>query len=66
MGPGLYVHVPFCIRKCAYCAFFSRPVEPGLVAAWLAGLARELDERPADFAPGNLRHNTGESVKPTR
>lgn len=23
---GLYVHIPFCLRKCAYCAFFSRPI----------------------------------------
>jgi len=51
MGPGLYVHVPFCVRKCAYCAFFSRPVEPGLVASWFAGIERELDERPAVLGP---------------
>lgn len=26
---GLYVHVPFCIRKCAYCDFYSVPVAKG-------------------------------------
>ncbi|MCF7976053.1 MAG: radical SAM family heme chaperone HemW [Phycisphaerae bacterium] len=23
---GLYVHIPFCTSKCAYCAFYSEPV----------------------------------------
>ncbi len=23
----LYIHIPFCISKCAYCDFFSRPVK---------------------------------------
>ena len=53
MGPGLYIHVPFCARKCAYCAFYSRPPEPGLVAAWFAGIERELAALPAGFAPGS-------------
>ncbi|HNZ66558.1 MAG TPA: radical SAM family heme chaperone HemW [Planctomycetota bacterium] len=21
--PGIYIHVPFCLKKCAYCAFYS-------------------------------------------
>lgn len=25
-GLSLYVHFPFCVKKCAYCAFFSVPV----------------------------------------
>lgn len=54
MGPGLYVHVPFCVRKCPYCAFFSRPAEPGAVAAWLTGIDRELAGLPADFAPHSV------------
>ena len=24
-GAALYIHIPFCISKCAYCDFFSRP-----------------------------------------
>lgn len=54
MDSGLYVHVPFCVRKCGYCAFFSRSAEPGLVAAWFAGIERELAALPAGFAPTSV------------
>ncbi|MDD5676375.1 MAG: radical SAM family heme chaperone HemW [Kiritimatiellae bacterium] len=41
---GLYVHVPFCDGKCAYCAFYSVRYEKALADRYLAGLALELDK----------------------
>ena len=38
--PGLYVHVPFCRTKCAYCDFYS-VTERGAQSEWLAALGRE-------------------------
>ena len=38
---GLYVHVPFCARKCGYCSFYSVIPCGGDVAAWLGALERE-------------------------
>lgn len=38
---GLYVHFPFCRRKCPYCHFASAPPRPGDFEKWMAGLARE-------------------------
>jgi len=38
---GLYVHVPFCSGKCAYCDFYSEPASPDRIGRWLRALARE-------------------------
>ncbi len=40
---SLYVHVPFCVRKCSYCAFFSEPTEAALGERYVAALLRELE-----------------------
>lgn len=38
---GLYIHVPFCERKCGYCSFYSVGVNEGLAWPWLECLERE-------------------------
>jgi len=39
---GIYVHVPFCDGKCAYCAFYSVRYELALADRYLDSLEREL------------------------
>jgi oxygen-independent coproporphyrinogen-3 oxidase len=41
---GLYVHVPFCIRRCPYCAFYSTEGESAAhIAAYPDLLVQELE-----------------------
>lgn len=54
---GVYVHLPWCVRKCPYCDFNSyeqrAPLdEAGYVAALLADLEREFEHSP--FEPASV------------
>jgi oxygen-independent coproporphyrinogen-3 oxidase len=51
---GLYVHFPFCRRKCPYCHFASGPMGPGDFDKWRRGLEREADR----YADGGLEFDT--------
>lgn len=46
--PSLYVHVPFCARKCEYCAFYSEEAREGLMTRYVEALVRELELVAAD------------------
>jgi oxygen-independent coproporphyrinogen-3 oxidase len=43
---GLYVHIPFCVRKCAYCDFNSGPASEETRHRYLAALHREIALSP--------------------
>ena len=40
---GVYVHVPFCAKRCYYCAFNTAPMDAGAMARYVAALVREID-----------------------
>jgi oxygen-independent coproporphyrinogen III oxidase len=39
----LYLHIPWCLSKCGYCAFNSRPMEPEKLEQTCDLLAREME-----------------------
>ena len=41
---GLYVHIPFCKEKCAYCDFYSLPHQEGRMDDYTAALCAHLKE----------------------
>jgi oxygen-independent coproporphyrinogen-3 oxidase len=48
---SLYVHVPFCARKCAYCAFYSEAGDGALIARYVQALIREMEMVAAELQP---------------
>lgn len=40
---GLYVHIPFCLRKCRYCAFYSEPIHRHDPRPVIEAIVDELD-----------------------
>jgi oxygen-independent coproporphyrinogen-3 oxidase len=40
---GLYLHVPFCTKKCHFCSFNTAPMDEAAMARYLVALHREID-----------------------
>lgn len=55
-GPitSVYVHVPFCAKKCAYCAFYSEASDGELVNRYVDALVRELEMVAEDLRPRTI------------
>ncbi|MFZ3170910.1 MAG: radical SAM family heme chaperone HemW [Carboxydocellales bacterium] len=43
MALSLYIHIPFCLRKCNYCDFVSYAYDADLVEQYLVNLYREME-----------------------
>ena len=72
---GLYIHIPFCAKKCAYCDFYSTFAEGTVIERYLTALEKEINkwggltDRPIDTiyigggTPSLLGERIGDIVK---
>ena len=42
MADYLYIHIPFCVKKCIYCDFFSVPYDESAIQLYVDALCKEL------------------------
>ncbi len=49
MEIGIYIHIPFCIRKCHYCSFNSVDNQQGLIETYISALLKEIESRSSDI-----------------
>ncbi len=47
---SLYIHIPFCVRKCAYCDFLSFSADETAHRAYTANLISEIDAKAPSYA----------------
>ena len=43
--PSLYIHVPFCTKKCHYCHFYVIPNRPEFVDQYMVALKQEWEQK---------------------
>ncbi|HWR59647.1 MAG TPA: radical SAM family heme chaperone HemW [Thermodesulfovibrionales bacterium] len=41
----LYIHIPFCVKKCIYCDFLSVPYDNALAMNYVSSITKELELR---------------------
>lgn len=56
MNLGIYIHIPFCRKKCDYCSFYSIPVskdrstDSELISLYIKSLLSEIERRKAELS----------------
>ncbi|MBR4767681.1 MAG: radical SAM family heme chaperone HemW, partial [Lachnospiraceae bacterium] len=67
----IYVHVPFCVRKCLYCDFFSGPFGKEAEERYFESVLTEIGESPYAYTGRHVKSvffggGTPSSVSPNR
>lgn len=52
---GVYVHIPFCVQKCAYCDFLSAPATREKQQAYMKALKKEITCESSSYADYEIR-----------
>ena len=45
----IYIHIPFCIKKCSYCDFLSGPATEQTVESYMAALFAEIEGKSGKY-----------------
>ncbi|MCD8149959.1 MAG: radical SAM protein, partial [Clostridiales bacterium] len=45
----LYIHIPFCVKKCEYCDFLSAPANPAVRQSYVDRLVEEICILASDY-----------------
>jgi len=53
---GIYIHIPFCRKRCHYCDFF-KSTDFSQKARLLEGLKRELESRVSELERDENKYN---------
>ena len=56
---GLYIHIPFCVRKCSYCDFYSLPNRQSSIAGYVQAVLQEARSYTKNTPPSSLRAKRG-------
>lgn len=46
---SIYIHIPFCVRKCLYCDFLSAPASKEVRARYVDRLIKEIQEESENY-----------------
>lgn len=56
---GIYIHIPFCMRKCSYCDFYSAAPSDGDIEAYSRALIRRINAYPEGLAADTVYFGGG-------
>lgn len=46
---GVYIHIPFCVKKCIYCDFLSAPADTATKESYMEALKEEIRATAPDY-----------------
>lgn len=50
---GIYIHIPFCKKRCIYCDFYST-TDNRLMESYIDAICKEFESRITELAPQNI------------
>lgn len=63
-GMELYLHMPFCVRKCAYCDFLSFPTDQETQNLYTRRLREDIDAMGKKYGDPSGRYDSLSAAEP--